>query len=121
MGLGSTAKKVQLVAERAEQMVEQIVELRERIVSLEGSMEDTSERVKRLEHQNEVQGALLEAIANEQGIDVDDIVAKATITEAEPEGAEDDADGETADEKPLVEDAEGEANGSDTGTPTEGT
>lgn len=86
MGLGSTAKKVQTIADRAEKTFEQLVELRKRIIGLEQSMDDTAERVRRLERRTEVQNAVLQAIAEEHDIDVDDVVAQMAIKEAETDG-----------------------------------
>lgn len=83
MGLGSTAKTLQTLADRAEQLYEQIVELQQRIVNLEESVDETTDRVRTLEAESEKQTALLEAIAREQGIDVEQLLADAAIEEAE--------------------------------------
>lgn len=113
MGLGSTARKVQTIADRAEKTFEQLVELRKRIIGLEQSMDDTADRVRRLERQTEVQGALLEAIAKEHDIDIDDVVADVAIREAEGDDGDDDTDAEdeTTEEIPIS-DAEGDTPGS---------
>ncbi|EMA39153.1 DUF5798 family protein [Halobiforma nitratireducens] len=79
MGLGSTAKKLQGLSDRAEAMYKQVQKLQERIVGLEEEMDDTHDTVKRLDHQLTEQRALLLAIADEQGIDGEEILADAAI------------------------------------------
>lgn len=96
MGLGGTARKLQSLAERAEQLYEQLVALRERTIKLEESVDESTARVRQLEVESEKQRVLLRALAEEQGIDVDEILAEAAIEEAEPPGV-DDAGGPTAD------------------------
>ena len=92
MGLGSTAKKIQGLSDRAEAMYKQVQQLQQRIIGLEEEMDDTHETVKRLDHQLTEQRALLLAIAEEQGLDGDEILAKAAIDEAELEATEADSD-----------------------------
>ena len=94
MGLGSTAKKIQGLSERAEAMYRQVQELQQRIIGLEEEMDDTHDTVKRMDHQLTEQRALLLAIAEEQGIDGEQILADAAIDEVDLEGAEADTDGE---------------------------
>ena len=88
MGLGSTAKKVQIVAERAEQVYVQLNEVREQMNGLRETVEHTGERVEYLARENAAQRALLEAIAEEQGIDVDAVLAKATTEGVDVSGDE---------------------------------
>jgi septal ring factor EnvC (AmiA/AmiB activator) len=83
MGLGSTAKKVQLIAEKAESTYDQLMQLRDRMIRLEDTLEETGDRVDTLERENEAQRLLLEALADEQDIDVDAVLADAAITDAE--------------------------------------
>lgn len=87
MGLGSTAKKIQAVADRAEQLYKQVQDLQRRIIGLEESVEETSSAVTTLEHDVTEQRALLIEMANEQGLDAEAILADAAIEEAE--GSED--------------------------------
>lgn len=98
MGLGSTAKKIQIVSERAEQVYKQIQELQQRIIHLEREVDDTHEAVTKMDHRTEENRALLVAIADQQGVDVDQVVAEAAI---------DDADD-------LAREASGDAHGSQT-------
>lgn len=88
MGLGSTAKTIQKLAERAEQLYEQIAELQQRIVNLEESVDETNERVHALEVESEKQTVLLTALARREGLDVEEILANAAIEEAEGDASE---------------------------------
>ena len=112
MGLGSTAKKIQGLSDRAEAMYKQVQQLQQRIIGLEEEMDDTHDTVKRLDHQLTEQRALLLAIAEEHDIDGEQILADAAIDEAELEdAAAEDAenDGDTAgDEGESASDATAE-------------
>jgi septal ring factor EnvC (AmiA/AmiB activator) len=100
MGLGSTAKKVQKLADKAEQLYAQLQDVRERMSGLEESAKNTEQRVERIERELENQHALLVALAEQQGLDPDRVIAESAITEveegddvgAEVDGAEDDGD-----------------------------
>lgn len=83
MGLGSTAKKVQKLGDLAEKLYAQLKDVRERVISLERQVEESNERVSALETDSEKQLVLLKAIAEEQGIDADQVLADAAIDEAE--------------------------------------
>ncbi|WP_255191241.1 DUF5798 family protein [Natronobeatus ordinarius] len=92
MGLGSTAKKLQMISDSAEQMYKQVQELQGRIISLEEEVDETHETVTTLDHRVEEQRALLVAIAEEQGLDAEEILAEAAIEEAEDDESGDDGD-----------------------------
>ncbi|ELZ00456.1 DUF5798 family protein [Natrialba asiatica] len=96
MGLGSTAKKIQGLSDRAEAMYKQVQQLQQRITNLEGEVDDTHDTVERIDHQLSEQRQLLLAIAEEQGIDGEQILAEAAIDEAEldEEPAADETDGD---------------------------
>ena len=83
MGLGSTAKKLQMVSESAEKMYKQVQELQARIISLEEEVDDTHQTVTKMDHQLTEQRALLVAIAEEQGLDAEELLADVAIDEAE--------------------------------------
>ncbi|ARS91267.1 DUF5798 family protein [Natrarchaeobaculum aegyptiacum] len=109
MGLGSTAKKIQTLSESAEAMYKQVQQLQQRIVNLEGEVDDTHDTVKRLDHQVTEQRALLLAIAEEQGLDADAILADAAIDDAdEPETAPDPDDPEASEDASTDEREESE-------------
>lgn len=76
MGLGSTAKKIQLVAEKAEQVFEMSKDLKERVTGLEAATEETHEQVAEVREATAENRALLEAIAAEQGLDVEEILTE---------------------------------------------
>ncbi len=88
MGLGSTAKKIQAVADRAEQLYKQVQDLQHRIIGLEESVDETSEAVTTLEHNITEQRALLIAMAEKEGLDAEAILADAAIEEAEGAGGD---------------------------------
>ena len=77
MGLGGTAKKLQRMIDMAEQTYHRLNEVREQLDSLRTTVEETGERVEHVEAEQREQRALLEALADEQGLDVDEVVADA--------------------------------------------
>ncbi len=83
MGLGSTAKKLQTLTDTAETLYEQLGDLRDRVVGLEQTTEDTNERIERLETELEQHRAILEAIAEEQDIDLADIKSQSDTASEE--------------------------------------
>jgi predicted nucleic acid-binding Zn-ribbon protein len=85
MGLGSTAKKLQTVADRAEQLYAQVKDVQERLIGVEESTTETVQRVRTLERELAEQRALVEAIAEDQGIDVDAIETDAVIEDVDTE------------------------------------
>ncbi|WP_435360296.1 DUF5798 family protein [Haloarchaeobius sp. DFWS5] len=106
MGLGSTAKKLQTVAERAEQLYAQMKDVRERVIKIEEDVDSTATRVTGVETELEEQRLLLEALAEEQGIDVDNVLADGAIVEAEATGEEATSDDDAAAAEPAVTQAE---------------
>ena len=113
MGLGSTAKKIQGISDKAEQMYGQVQELQQRIFHLEEEVDDTHDTVKNLDREMAEQRALLKAMAEEQGLDAEAILTEAAIQEAE-------ADEETVDDADDAGDggtARGEGDSVDDGEP----
>ncbi|WP_246999863.1 DUF5798 family protein [Halosolutus gelatinilyticus] len=98
MGLGSTAKKLQGLSDRAEAMYKQVQELQKRITNLEEEVDDTHDTVSRMDHQLAEQRALLLAIADEHGLDGERILAEAAIDEADDLAAESEGADDTTDE-----------------------
>lgn len=96
MPLGGATKKLQKLVDTAEELYQRINELREEIAALRETVQDTNATVQRVERNLETQRALVEALAREQGVDVDRIIAETAIEEAEPADAE--AGGGTADD-----------------------
>jgi methyl-accepting chemotaxis protein len=85
VGLGDTAKKIQTVADKAEKTYKRLEELREQVNQTRDTVNDTNERVSQLETELAEQRALVEALAAESGVDVDEVLATAAIEEAEPD------------------------------------
>lgn len=79
MGFGSTAKKIQKVADVADKLYTKVNELKTQIQELRETVEDTNDRVDDVDRQLAEQRALLEAIAEEQDLDVDSILADSHI------------------------------------------
>jgi archaellum component FlaC len=94
MGFGRTAKKLQRLGDRAEQMYSRLSELTEEINALRSSVRDTNDRVGRLEEDLANQQALLEAIAQTHDIDVE------AVTDAREEDAGGDEGSAAAAEDP---------------------
>lgn len=111
MGLGGTAKKLQKVAEMAEDVYARLNDLRDQVREMRETVGETKARVDALETETAEQRAILEALAEEQGIDVEAVTATAHIGEAESSPA---ADAEPVDATEGADtDAAGDAEGDD--------
>ncbi len=97
MALGGTAKKLQKVIDAAEQLYSKMNEVIERIGRVEADLETTSEQVDHIEHELAEQRALVEALAERQGVDVEETLAAADLAEAAADEAGS-GDGASADE-----------------------
>jgi archaellum component FlaC len=97
MGLGGTARKLQKVTDMAEDVYTRLNDLRDQIVEMRETTQETSDRVDRLERETAEVRALVEALAEEEGVDIERVTAEAHISEAEREDAE---TSETAQEDP---------------------
>lgn len=95
MGFGDTAKKLQKVTSAAEDLYEKMNQLRGQVQSLREEVETTSEQVNEIEADIAEQRALLEALAENEGLDVETVIADAHI-EAVGENTVDKTDSETA-------------------------
>ncbi len=95
MGLGGTAKKLQTVMDSAEKLYAKMNEIIGELKALQREVEDTSEQVDHLERDLAEQRALVEALATQQGIDVEAVLEDADLP---PEPDEDGAHETTADE-----------------------
>jgi methyl-accepting chemotaxis protein len=94
MALG-TAKKLQKVINAAEELYGKMNEVIGRLTDLEAEVERTSAQVDHIEYDLAEQRAVLEAIADAEGLDVDEIL-ESTDLPAEPEPVStDDADDES--------------------------
>jgi uncharacterized protein YlxW (UPF0749 family) len=93
--LGDATKKIQKLSTLAEKLYKKVNELQERVEETTKTVNDTSDRVMNLESELTEQRALLEAIADENGIDVEDLETDAddpgdesTPSDADQDGVE---------------------------------
>ncbi|QSG07583.1 DUF5798 family protein [Halapricum desulfuricans] len=108
MGFGDTAKKLQKVSSIAEDSYKRMNELREQLAQLRKEVESTSEQVDQMEYDLAEQRALLEALVEQQGLDVETIVAEANIEDLDAgDGGENTA--EVEDEQSTEEPSDGDA------------
>jgi len=105
MNIPQAAKRLQQLGDLVEKLIQQSNELRDRMIGVEEtvedtneSVEDTNERVEALERSVQRQEAILEALAAEQGIDVETLVdtVEPRVDDRDDASA-DDADEESAD------------------------
>lgn len=79
--LGGAGQKISTMVELAEDLYEKVNELRQRVESVSDTVEETGERVEAIEGELAEQRALIEALAEAQGVDVD--AATAPLDEGE--------------------------------------
>jgi hypothetical protein len=100
MGLGSTAKNVQKLADLAEKLYKQVNEVLKRVGSLQDDVQEATDDVQAVRREQREQRAILEALADEQGVDVDGVLEAADLDLPDAEdaaaGGEDVADDEDA-------------------------
>jgi len=98
MGFGDTAKKLQKVTSAAEDLYEKMNQLRGQVQSLREEVATTSEQVDEIETDLAEQRALIEAIAEGQGLDVETVISDAHIEKADADdvATEEATDGEAA-------------------------
>ena len=75
MGLGSTTKKIQKVADIAEDLYKKVNELKTQLEDLRSTVDETNTRVDGMEQELAEQRALIEALAEERGVDTESVVA----------------------------------------------
>lgn len=88
MGLGGTAKKLQKVIDAAEQLYAKMNEVTGELRQLQSEVETTSEQVDRIEGDLARQRALVEAMADQQGIDVDEVLADVELPDERDAGTQ---------------------------------
>ena len=98
MPLGGVTDKVQKILDTAEELYQRVMELREQMMEVSETVQETNTRVAALESKVDRQNAILEALAEREGIDVDELVTEVAIEEAEPDEAADGSDAAGADE-----------------------
>ena len=92
MGLGSTAKKVQKLADVAEKTYKRLNELRQQVQEVRTTVDETGDRVETLEKEAAEQRAILDAVAREHDLDPEAITA---------DGESDDGKSTEADDGPA--------------------
>jgi septal ring factor EnvC (AmiA/AmiB activator) len=99
MGLTSATRKIQQVADTAEKLYEKLNDLRVQVQAMRTDLTETRTRVESVEQKVERQTVLLDALAQKQGLNVDQLYAEAAIEEAETDTsinpAVDEDDGES--------------------------
>ena len=79
MDIAGTKQKLQRMMRVAEESYKKITELVERMEKLQNDLETTSEQVDHIEYDLAEQRAILEAIAESQGVDVEDVLEEADL------------------------------------------
>jgi len=100
MGFGDTAKKIQRVTDIAEKLYERLNQVIEQVQDLKERVESTSDQLDSMDRELAEQRAIVEALAEQQGVDAEAVVAERLPDpegESESEGESDggSADGET--------------------------
>ncbi|ERJ06648.1 hypothetical protein HLRTI_001359 [Halorhabdus tiamatea SARL4B] len=103
MGFGDTAKKLQKVTSAAEDLYEKMNQLRGQVQSLREEVATTSEQVDEIETDLAEQRALLEALAENEGIDVETVIADAHIEAVESDDVPTDGAGQRQSEDAETE------------------
>lgn len=83
VGLGNTKQKIETIVDSAEKTYTKLTELREQVERLQDNVEETSQQVDDLDRELAEQRALLEALADQQNIDVEQVLTEAAIDEPE--------------------------------------
>lgn len=94
MGLGSTAKKLQKVTDIAEQLFKRIDQMRGEIQSLQQAVESTETDTAELRREIAETRALVEAVAETEGIDTEAVLADVSYPETEGRTVADRAEAE---------------------------
>ena len=81
MGLGGTAKKLQKVASMAEDLYAKMNDVVSQVQALQSDLEATSQQVDDLQTELTEQRALLEALADQQDLDVEAVLADVAADE----------------------------------------
>jgi septal ring factor EnvC (AmiA/AmiB activator) len=98
MGLGSTAKKLQKVADIAEQLFKRINAMRSEIQDLQGAVEGAETDAAELRRELAETRALVEAIAEAEGVDTEAVLADIEYPEPAGRTAADHAAADTGDD-----------------------
>jgi septal ring factor EnvC (AmiA/AmiB activator) len=94
MGFGSTAKKLQQVADMAEDVYGRLNQLRDQVHEMQQTVIETRDRVDDLDRELAEQRAILEALAEKEDVDVAAITADVHVVDAEAVAGDDAAESE---------------------------
>ncbi|WP_436911538.1 DUF5798 family protein [Halosimplex marinum] len=85
MGFGDTAKKIQRVTDIAEKLYERLNQVIEQVQDLKERVQSTSEQLDAMDRELAEQRAIVEALAEQQGIDAEAVVDELPDPDAEGE------------------------------------
>ena len=94
MDIAGTKKKIQRATKVAEESYKKMNEMLERMQEMEEDLQTTSNQVDHIEYELAEQRALLEAVAREQGLDVDEVLETAALPD--PPGKDNEEESESA-------------------------
>lgn len=97
MDIAGTKQKLQRMMKIAEESYKKMNQMMEKIQRLQEDMTETSAQVDRMEYDMAEQRALLYALAEKEGLDIEAILEAADLPDPEEDGSEDDAENETSD------------------------
>lgn len=89
MDIGGTKQKIQKMIDAAEQLYAKMNEVVEQLTELKQRVEATGERLEAVERDVAEQRAILEALAEREGIDVEEALAAAELPDPGDDGAGD--------------------------------
>lgn len=92
MDIAGTKKKIQRATKVAEESYKKMNEMMEKIQLLQEDLETTSQQVDYIEYELAEQRVLLEALAQQQGVDVAQLLEDADLPEKPAGSVEDDED-----------------------------
>jgi len=87
MAFGDTAKKLKKLSNTAEKLYAKMNDLVEQLQDLRARVENTSDQIQTMDRELAEQRAIVEALAAEQGIDVEGVVADVEAIRADDEDA----------------------------------
>ncbi|GAB6860202.1 hypothetical protein JCM17092_02910 [Haloplanus litoreus] len=87
----------------AEDVYTRLNQLKEQIAEMRETVTETRDRVDDLDHELAEQRAILDALAEREGIDVEAITAEVHVVDAEDVAGDDDADGDEDGDTPTAD------------------
>lgn len=87
MVLGGATQKIQTIIELAEDLYERVTELREQVIDTKETVEDSNDRIRSIERELDEQRAVIEAIAQDHGVDLTSVRESISAEEEDSEKA----------------------------------